>query len=84
MAIDAIIDQIIPNGNDLVLDLMSREVGGLRGQPHLTIKNATFVPIMGQQIWSTGDICIIEPGEGIQEKRQYRRKGYTLLEEDFE
>lgn len=81
MSIDAIINQVIPHGDDLILDLMAREVGGLRGQPTLTIKNATHTPVMGQQIWGGSDICIIEPGEGVQEKKQYRRSGYSLLED---
>ena len=78
MSIDAIINKVTPSGNDLVLDLMAREVGGVSGQVQLRIKNYTHVPIPGQEIWGSG-ICIIEAGQGVRERKLYRRQGVTNL-----
>ena len=84
MSIDAIINKVTPDGEDLVLELMSRENPGDRGQPELTIKNFTHTPVPGQAIWGGSGSVIIEPGEGIEEQRHYKRGGtYTMLFEDF-
>lgn len=81
MSIDAVINKVSQEGDDLVLDLMSREVSGLRGQPILTIKNFSHVPQAGQVIWGGSSICIIEPGCGVSEPQIYQREGYTKLRE---
>ena len=83
MSIDAIINKVTPDGDDLVLELMSRESPGDRGQEQLRIVNATHTPVPGQAIWGGSGSCIIEPGEGITEQKHYRRDGYTKLEENF-
>ncbi len=84
MSIDAVINKIIPDGNDLILDLMAREVGGLNGQGKMIIKNATHIPMVGQEIWGGSELCIIEPGYGILQQKHYRRTGLTCLKENFD
>lgn len=83
MAIDAIIDRVYEQDGELVLDLMPREVGGLKGQAKMYIKNPTHTPKPGQQIWGNSGECIIEPGEGVNEKKRYLRIMYTGLHEAF-
>lgn len=83
MSIDAIINKVIPDGDDLVLDLMAREIDGIAGQSKMRIEKFTYIPIMGQAIWGGSDICIIEPSSEINEQKYYRRIGYTRLEEAF-
>ena len=83
MSIDAIINKVTEDGSNLILDLMSREIGGLRGQPRFIIKNFTHTPTVGQQIWGGAGECVIEPGQGVKGQRWYRRNGYTELRERF-
>ena len=83
MSIDAVINKVTPDGDDLILELMYRESPGDRGQPELRIINATHTPVPGQEIWGGSGSCIIEPGEGVTEQKHYRRNGYTKLEENF-
>jgi len=79
MSIGAIINNVFFEEYDLVLVLMSKDVDGHRGQPRLRIKNYTYVPIPGQEIWGGADRIIIETNKG---QRYYHRIGYTELVED--
>lgn len=84
MSIDAIINKVIPDGDDLVLDLMAREADGIAGQNKMRIENFTHTPAVGQEIWGSSEVCIIEPGCGVDEQKYYRRIGYVRLKEDFD
>ncbi|KKM97688.1 hypothetical protein LCGC14_1165480 [marine sediment metagenome] len=84
MSIDAIINKVTPDGDDLVIELMAREIGGIAGQDKMRIEKFTHIPIVGQEIWGGGGSCIIEPSCGIDEQRYYQREGYTLLLENFD
>ncbi len=81
MSIDAIINKVIKDNENLILDLMAREIDGYVGQPTLTILNFTHKPVAGQKIWGGADSCIIEPSHGITKRKYYHRVGYLRLEE---
>ena len=83
MSIDAIINKVISDGDDLVLDLMAREVGSIASQSKMRIVNFTHIPMVGQAIRGCSGVCIIEPSHGIEQK-YYRRIGCTGLKEVFD
>jgi len=78
MSIEAIINRVENQGDDLVLYLRELDGQGL-GQPRLIIRDYTHIPHPGQIIWGNSGVVLIEPGQGIDERRKYQREMYTTL-----
>ena len=79
MAIDALINETVKDGKDLILKLKPRidETGreSITGQDELRILDFTWKPKVDQAIWGGSDLIIIVPD------REYRRKDYVELTE---
>lgn len=84
MAIDGLIERVRdlrPERNAIALELAGRtDRNGIHshaGQRQMTIVNPTWKPSVGMAIWGGGGSVRIE----ADPPREYKRKGYTRLEE---
>ena len=79
MAIDALINETVKDGKDLILKIKTRidEAGreSITGQDELRILDFTWKPKVDQALWGGSDLIIIVPD------REYRRKDYVELTE---
>lgn len=68
MSIDAIINKITEDNGNLVLDLMSRELSGLRGQDTLTILDFTYKPTVGREFGVAVVVVLLNRGMKLMNK----------------
>lgn len=82
MALDATILDVTWDGADVVLTLGPRiddaDKLSIAGQSKLRIKNATWEPPVGVDLWGSSQVEIL-----TTPSRWYRRDGYTTLYEAF-
>lgn len=80
MSLDATILEVEHDGADVVLTIGPRiqddERLTIAGQAKLRIKNATFTPPVGVDLWGSSQVEIL-----TKPSRWYRREGYTTLYE---
>lgn len=85
MKIDATILSVERDGEDVVLALGNRiddrDKESLAGQARLRIKNATWSPEPGMNIWGGRELVQILSGAFGGEGHWYTREGYTTLHE---
>jgi len=84
LVFDVIVNKVIKKeGGKLIVDLMAREYGGTRELKEVTIENATYTPLPGQEFWGNKYICFLESNINIigSKKRRYYRKSFATLVE---